>query len=212
MKKRILCFGDSNTWGAIPNTPERYGEHVRWTSVLQDTLGSNYIVIEEGYNGRTTVHDDPIEGKLSGLTYFKPCLESQLPLDLILIMLGTNDLKERFHVNPRDIADGLHRYAEVLQNAPIIGSKPEILIVSPILMSLSYQENPVLHDMFGENAVEKSLKFAEAYKDVANDIGAHYFNAAEHAAPSSKDGLHMEPESHERLGKALALKIRQIIG
>ena len=92
MQKRILCYGDSNTWGAIPNESERYPDDVRWTGVLQNELGSGYKIIEEGYNGRTTVHDDPIEGKLSGVTYFKPCMESQLPLDLIIIMVMTCSL------------------------------------------------------------------------------------------------------------------------
>lgn len=212
MQKRILCFGDSNTWGAIPNESERYPDDVRWTGVLQNELGSGYKIIEEGYNGRTTVHDDPIEGRLSGITYFKPCMESQLPLDLIIIMLGTNDLKTRFNVNPKAIASGLHRYKDILNNAPEVGTKPQVLVVAPILMDPSYKNHAVFHDMFGENAVERSQGFADAYKEVADEIGAHYFNAAEYAKASVKDGLHMEPDSHERLGKALAEKVREILG
>ena len=91
MKKRILCFGDSNTWGYNGENGERFDEYIRWTGRLQRLLGSEYTVIEEGQNGRTTVWDDPIENRLAGLTYLWPCMESQSPFDLIIIMLGTND-------------------------------------------------------------------------------------------------------------------------
>ena len=85
-------------------------------------------------------------------------------------------------------------------------------MVAPILMDPSYKDHVIFHDMFGEDAVERSLGFAEAYKEVADAIGAHYFNAADYAKASVKDGLHMEPDSHERLGIALAEKVRDILG
>ncbi len=106
--KKILCYGDSNTWGHIPVTGGRYGDDVRWTGVLQAALGEGYRVIEEGLNGRTTVHDDPIEGVYkNGKHYLIPCLESHRPLDLVIMMLGTNDLKMRFSLPPSDIARGV---------------------------------------------------------------------------------------------------------
>ena len=92
MKKRVLCYGDSNTWGYIAGKGERYPEDVRWTGILQSLLGDSYTVIEEAQNGRTTVWDDPIECRLSGLTYFYPCIESQSPLDLIIIAVMTSSL------------------------------------------------------------------------------------------------------------------------
>ena len=94
--RRILCFGDSNTWGYDPATGERFDEQTRWTGVLQAALGGDYTVIEEGLNGRTTVWDDPIEGHKNGHEYLVPCLETHRPLDLVVLMLGTNDLKRRF--------------------------------------------------------------------------------------------------------------------
>ena len=212
MKKRILCYGDSNTWGAIPNETERYPDDVRWTGVLQHTLGADYGIIEEGYNGRTTVHDDPIEGRLSGTTYFKTCLESQQPLDLIILMLGTNDLKTRFNVNPKSIAYGLDRYVDILKSAPKVGPKPKLLIVSPILVDPAYKEHALFHDMFGETAHERSLGLADAYREIADADGVYYFNAAAHAKASVKDGVHMEPEGHAVLGRALAEKVREILG
>ena len=152
MKKRILCFGDSNTWGAIPQESNRYPENIRWTGVLQNELGENYQIIEEGYNGRTTVFDDVIEWRLSGLKYFMPCCSSQSPLDLIILMLGTNDLKTRFGVDARSIAYGLQRYLDILSITPMDGNKPKVLIVSPILIDPTYKNDLLFYDIFGENA------------------------------------------------------------
>ncbi|GAA0799512.1 hypothetical protein DWX43_13810 [Clostridium sp. AF19-22AC] len=211
MKKRILCFGDSNTWGAIPGDSARHPQDVRWTGVLQRELGEDYQVIEEGYNGRTSVHDDVVEGRLAGITYFAPCCDSQSPLDLIILMLGTNDLKARFAVNPETIAFGFGRYLDVLKTVPMDGKKPEVLLVSPILINPAYRDNVLFYDMFGDGAYERSLGFAKAYKAFAEANGLHYMDAAQYGEASTKDGVHMEPQYHERLGKAFAEKVREVL-
>lgn len=211
MKKRVLCFGDSNTWGANPQDGTRYPQNVRWTGVLQQELGEEYQVIEEGYNGRTSVHDDVVEGRLAGVTYFYPCCDSQSPLDLIIIMLGTNDLKARFGVNPETIAYGFGRYLDVLKTVPMAGNKPKILLVSPILIHPAYKDNVLFHDMFGEKAHERSLKLAEAYEAFAKANDIYYMNAAQYGEASVIDGVHMEPESHARLGRAFADKVKEIL-
>ena len=107
MGKRILCIGDSNTWGYIPGSGERYEKNVRWTGKLAQTLGENYEVIEEGMNGRTTAFTDKIEPGTAALDYLYPCLISQFPLDYIIVMLGTNDTKTRYGVNTVEIGYGL---------------------------------------------------------------------------------------------------------
>ena len=91
-KFQILCYGDSNTWGCNPADGTRYPADVRWTGVLADSLGEEYHIIEEGLNGRTSVYEDPVEDILSGIAYFKPCLASHMPLDCVVVMLGTNDI------------------------------------------------------------------------------------------------------------------------
>ncbi|MGA2640810.1 MAG: GDSL-type esterase/lipase family protein, partial [Spirochaetia bacterium] len=105
--REILCFGDSNTWGYDPVTQGRFPGDVRWTGVLQAALGPGFRVIEEGLNGRTTVWEDPVEGDKMGKRHLPPCLESQAPLDLVVLMLGTNDTKERYSAPPADIAAGV---------------------------------------------------------------------------------------------------------
>ncbi len=104
--KTILCYGDSNTHGFNPATQGRFSLSERWTGVLMRELGSDYHVIEEGLGGRTTVWDDPIMESRNGRDYLLPCLWSHKPLDLVIIMLGTNDLKDRFSLTPFDIAAG----------------------------------------------------------------------------------------------------------
>ena len=212
MKKRIMCFGDSNTWGANPSDGTRYPDDVRWTGVLQNELGEGYTVIEEGYNGRVSVFDDVLEGRLSGVKYFAPCCDSQSPLDLIIIMLGTNDLKARFGVSPRTIAFGFNRYLDALTITPMAGEKPKVLLTSPILIDAAYKNHPLFYDMFGEDAVEKSEQLAVAYKEVADANGWEFFNAADYGKASVTDGVHMEPEYHEKLGKAFAKKVKEILG
>ena len=212
MKKRILCFGDSNTWGAIPTEPGRYADDVRWTGVLQRELGDDYQVIEEGHNGRTTVFDDVIEGRLSGVKYFYPCVDSQSPLDLVIIMLGTNDLKPRFGVEARSIANALKNYLNVLKVVPMAGNPPKVLLAAPILVDPAYREEPFMHGIFGEDADERSKGFAEAYEEMAKEEGIAFINAAQYAKASKRDGIHMEAEEHAKLGKAFAEKVKEILG
>lgn len=212
MKKRILCFGDSNTWGAVPAEGTRHLDDVRWTGILAAELGNEYQVIEEGYNGRTTVHDDPVENRLSGIAYFEACLDSQSPLDLIILMLGTNDLKARFGVDPYTIAFGFGRYLNAVKTVPMAGNRPEVLLAAPLLIDPSYKDVPLFLDMFGEGAVERSEKFAEAYEAFAKENGVHFIDASKYGKASVRDGVHMEAEYHEKLGKAFAEKVKEILG
>src|SRR3989338_4272861 len=116
--KKIICYGDSNTWGCIPDSVERYSVGVRWTGLLQKMLGEDYEVIEEGLNGRTTVLDDPQVERIgkNGKTYLLPCLESQNPLDMVVVMLGTNDTKAKFNRTPQQIAEGLEELIRIIKD------------------------------------------------------------------------------------------------
>lgn len=131
--RRILCYGDSNTWGYDAAADDRFPEEVRWTGVLQQLLGEGFRVIEEGQPGRTTVWDDPIEEHRNGKTALYSVLESQSPVDLVVLMLGTNDLKPRFSLNAFDIAAGLERLVRIIQtHLPTAQRRPpEILLVCP---------------------------------------------------------------------------------
>lgn len=211
MEKRILCYGDSNTWGAIPLEDGRYPKHIRFTGVLQNELGREYEIIEEGYNGRTTVFEDSIENRLSGIRYFGPCCASQSPLDLIVLMLGTNDLKLQFGVNAGTIAFGLQRYLDVLDITAMAGPKPQLLLVSPVLIDPSYRKHPLHYALFGEEGTERSKELSHFYEAFARKAGIFFLDAALYGKASELDGLHMDPDSHAKLGKAIAGKIKEIL-
>ncbi len=205
--KTILCYGDSNTWGFNPATGMRYPRSERWTGVLAQELGEEYYVVEEGLNGRTTVWDDPIEGYKNGKEYLIPCLESHYPIDLVAILLGTNDLKMRFSVSAYDIAASAGVLVDIVQKSatgPNDGA-PQVLLMSPPVVGTlgDYAE------MF-QDAQTKSGKFAKYYQQVADEYRCHFLDAATIVVSSNLDGIHWEASEHRKLGHAVAARVREI--
>lgn len=203
----LLCYGDSNTWGCIPGTDRRYPKTVRWPGILEDDLGEEYLVIEEGLNGRTTVWEDPIEGHKSGKNYLKPCLESHKPLDLVIIMLGTNDLKGRFSVPACDVAEGAGTLAEIVfkSGAGRNNESPDVLLIAP----------PPIGDLgvfapWYEGAKQKSKKLGDEFARVSEERGCFLVNAADHIESSDVDGVHLDETQHKKLGLAVAETVRNI--
>ncbi|WP_428374559.1 SGNH/GDSL hydrolase family protein [Lichenicoccus sp.] len=207
--RTILCYGDSNTHGTKPlHTPGlfgRYGETERWPGRLRASLGERWRVIEEGLPGRTTLHDDPIEGRhRNGLRTLRACLESHLPLDLVVIMLGTNDLKARFAMTPEDIAASVGvLLAEVrVGTAGQDGQGPLLLVVSPVPI----KETGCLGAMFSGGAA-KSRRLAPLTRTIAERCGADFLDAGAIAQVSAVDGIHFEADQHAALAAALASRI-----
>ncbi len=208
--RTILCYGDSNTWGSDPRTGERFPEEVRWPGVLRRSIGAGYEVIEEGLPGRTTVWEDPIEGShKDGRAYLFPCLESHRPLDLVTLMLGTNDLKERFSVSASDIAQSAASLAEIVLRSGCgsDGGAPQVLLISPppVGKLTDYAE------MF-EGAEEKSREFAGHYRRFAEQSGCGFLDASEVMVSSDIDGIHFEAGEHRKLGEAVAVRIEEMLG
>ena len=207
--KRILCYGDSNTWGWSPITKERYDDQTRWTRVLARALGAEYEVIEEGLNGRTTVWDDPIEGyNRNGYNYLLPCLETHCPLDLVTIMLGTNDLKKRFSLTASDIALGAGVLVKAVQQSTA-GRKakaPPVLLMAPPPVGRLTE----FAEEF-EEATEKSKKLGDRYRQVVQELGCAYLDTSTLIVSSDVDGIHFEPEEHAKLGHALAGIIPELL-
>lgn len=206
MKKHIVCFGDSNTHGYKASNNGRYDENERWTSLLQKRLGENYLVLEEGLSGRTTCFDDPIHEGLSGLDYIYPCLMSHEPVDLLIIMLGTNDTKERFGVSPACIGLGLKRLiAKAVSTADAwTDGEPHILVIAPKSIDREYEDTPVALTM-GRGCAEKSEGLAEEYKKIADLMGCAYFDANTVVTENNHfDYMHLTEEGHVQLSEALA--------
>jgi len=209
--RSVLCFGDSNTHGQIPGgTPlDRFPWPKRWPGVLQAALGDEWRVIEEGLSGRTTIRDDPVEGEFkNGRRYLTPCMQSHTPLDLIIIMLGTNDLKRRFHQPPSEVAMGIGCLVyDIKELSPgPLGKVPEIMIVSP---------PPMLDDLkeWGSifaGAPEKSRDLALAFEVMADSLEVHFFDAGSVCNCDPADGFHFGAKANANLGAALAEEIRAI--
>lgn len=220
-RKDILCYGDSNTWGSIPRWQEstvpskRYDENTRWTKVAQKCLGEDYLLIEEGLGCRTTVYGEGEDAWKNGKTYLKPCLMTHRQLDMVILMLGTNDLSLPFKMEPEHLGDGISQLIEIIQGLPNCGKNyeaPKILLISPAEIKKSDPNGRVLvYPKFYEDWGRKlSLTFPEVYSRIAEKYGCYFLDAALYAKPSDADGIHFTPESHMSLGKAVADKVREI--
>ena len=206
MKKHIVCFGDSNTHGYCAETGGRFDEESRWTSLLQAYLGDGYLILEEGLSGRTTCFDDPIHEGLSGLDYIYPCLMTHEPVDLLIIMLGTNDTKERFGVSPACIGLGLKRLiAKAKATECWSGGVPNILVVTPQNIGREYIDTACGATM-GKGCAQKSEMLADQFRLIADSMGCSYLDANKlvTAGPNQVDFMHLSEAGHGQLAAGLA--------
>lgn len=213
MKRRILCFGDSNTHGTNPSGA-RFDEGVRWPALMQSLLGDGFCTIEEGFGGRTIAFDDPVEGGYkSAMQYLPPCLMSHDPLDLIVLMLGTNDTKQRFSMSASAIAQALahlvrlcHAYG---QNAR--GEASRVLIVAPPPLSARVLATR-MRGAFDERSIEVSAELAEEFERIARLMRCGFLDAARHCRVSDEDGVHLAADGHRALARAVAQAVRSLLG
>lgn len=213
--KHILCYGDSNTYGFNPENHERYDYNERWTGILQNLLGSDYRIIEEGLNSRTTVLDDPYDILKNGKTYLTPCIKSHYPLDLVIIMLGSNDMKERYHVPACDIAKGAGILAKMVLNITAEENPKKIpakiLLVSPTHIGKTITESECGEGFGYMRSYELSRKLAPKYEEIARNLGIEFMEAALITEPSEIDALHLSREGHKLLGEAFAKRCLEIL-
>lgn len=213
--KTVLCFGDSNTWGYDPASsalplPRRHAADKRWTGILARELGEDWRVIEEGLNGRTTVHEDPLVSGRNGRVALEICLESHKPVDLVVIMLGTNDLKTIFNVPPGEIAAGVGVLAKMVLSSvagPNDGPPKLLLVCPPPIGDLS--KLPDLSEKF-VNAQAKSLALPRHYLALADLLGCSYLDTQDFAIPCTADAIHLEASEHAKIGGAIASRIREL--
>lgn len=221
-KIQILCYGDSNTYGTIPQSSQpsilynRYPEDIRWPCRLQRLLGDRFEIIEEGLGGRTTIYEaqlEPFCRYANGLKYIPGVLMTHAPVDLVVVMLGTNDLHA---INPPDESNlgvGIEKIVDEIRSIPQAGrnnTPPSILIVSPIHFRQSQYRPETFEKFRGMYGVRLSHMFSEVYEEIAKRKGCFFLDASLCANPSEIDGVHFTESGHITLADALNKKIGEI--
>ncbi len=217
--KRVMAFGDSITWGWVPvaqGVPsDRYPAAVRWPGAAQAALGGDYLVVEEGLNARTTDAADPTLPKitgagLNGSAYLPAALASQEPLDVVVIMLGTNDLKAQFARTSGRIAQGADRLVRIVKGinggVGTTYQSPKVLLVAPPPLgdNMAFFKKPFA------GGLAKSQQLAKQYAAVAAREGVGFLDAGSVIKTDGVDGLHLSGDAEQALGKAIAQKVSEM--
>ncbi len=211
MLKTVLCYGDSNTWGYIVGTGKRYPRNIRWPGVLADVLSDEIEVIEEGLPGRTTVWDEPFREGRNGKVFLPTLLESHSPVELLVIMLGTNDMKHIYSSTAHYAATGIRELINILKKPTLsaYNKPPEVLIISPPIIEWSSDDIKL---EFHPDIAEESRKFAKSYHDVAKECSCFFLDSSKVVGNSFADGVHLGEKEHLKLGLAVSERVREILG
>jgi len=205
---RILCIGDSNTWGYNPENGLRHTK--RWTRILQELLPDDEI-IEEGLNGRTFVFEDPVCKERCGIDALSMLLMTHQPIDLVIVMLGTNDLKTMFHAKAKTIAKGARSFIRIIKNPYLYKYPvPQILMISPIFLHDEIAEREGICGDFDHESLLQSHHLGEEIEKICKEYEVHYLNAANYAKASPVDCIHMNEENHQKLASAIYNKIQKL--
>ncbi|AZO75512.1 MULTISPECIES: SGNH/GDSL hydrolase family protein [unclassified Mesorhizobium] len=209
--KTILCYGDSLTWGYDAAGLGRHAIEDRWPSVLEEALGDGIEVVAEGLNGRTTAFDDYLAGAdRNGARTLPTILTTHAPLDLVIFMLGANDMKPWIHGNPVAAKQGVQRLIDIVRghDYPFGWPAPQILVVAP--PAVTRTDNAEFKEMFagGDDA---SKRLAPQYSALADEAGCGFFDAGSVATTTPLDGVHLDAENTRRIGQALAPLVRVML-
>ncbi len=206
----VVCYGDSNTYGFDQATYGRFPKHIRWPGVVAAELAGLAEIVEEGLGGRTTIWDDPYETGRNGRTYLLPCLRSHAPVDVLVLMLGTNDTKTIFGRSAAEIAAGVDALVAMTLGSGTgpAGAAPQVLLVAPPCPGEMTDRSEVWG--FGESRAKGELMPA-LYRTVAAMNGIAFLDAAAHVGVDPADGVHLTPEGHGVLGRAVAEAVRALL-
>ena len=199
--KRVLCYGDSNTWGCSPRDGSRFDENTRWPMVMASILGKDFIIIEDGLNGRTVLNLSPADMDANGIAHINAVIEVYLPLEIAIICLGTNDVFIGDEVPARIITEGMSEIIDVIRNGHVMRNLkiPEIIITAPPSYNTAVEGSG-----FYQLQINKLMSLPEFYSDLAAQKNCLFFNAGEHVKGSHIDGSHLEADSHLILGRKMA--------
>jgi lysophospholipase L1-like esterase len=205
--KTVLCFGDSNTWGYVPGSEgERWPREVRWPTRLARALGDEWEVIAEGLNGRTATLDSPVAEGRNGLTYLTPCLHSHMPIDIVVIYLGTNDTGDRYSLPAETVAYAVGRLVRVVRTSEAgpNGSAPQVLVVCPPPFGQLDPEGSFA------NAGAKSRQLGRWFADVCRELECELLDLDRIAAYSDLDGIHLEADGQAAVAAAVEERLRRM--
>ncbi len=206
----VLCYGDSNTWGCIPNAQpdapaRRYGRDVRWPGIVAELLGPDYLIHENGLCGRTTAYDDPVQGAhLNGRPHLPVALGVSAPVDLVIFMLGTNDLKTRFNATAGQIANNVGTLVEMARGC----DRPDLpmLVICPPKVTAIQRTG-----WHFAGAPERSQQLPQAFARMAVEKNVPWLDAGDFIVASNVDGIHLEAGAHRLLGEVVADKVRSLL-
>jgi len=208
MEKRIMVYGDSNSWGYMPNLNKRFDKWTRWPAVMATELGEEYYVAEENVNGRTTCFDDAVNDNRNGRKNLSYCLDTQKPLDLVIIMLGNNDVRSFYNADAKYIARCMQSLVEKV-NLEMPAAK--VLVIAPPHLKMSVLTG-ILGHYYTEADVVKSRELAAEYASMCKAKGALFFDAQTVIECCDEDGIHITGENHRKLGKHMAGLVKEILG
>lgn len=209
---KILCYGDSNTWGHDPQSGNRFDETIRWTKLLQQMHPQDEI-IEHGLCGRCAAFMDSVKPYRHGISSLRETLEIYQPLDVVILMLGTNDLKACFSPNAVAISKGIKEMVQIILNKANYNEHmnvPKILIIAPIHIGEGYQKIPRTTEQFNQNSYETAKKLSIYYEEIAKQYHCAFLDAALYAKASTIDAIHMDARNHQKLAQAIHSKLSDL--
>ncbi|MCF6362802.1 MAG: SGNH/GDSL hydrolase family protein [Gammaproteobacteria bacterium] len=211
--KQILVYSDSLTWGIIPLTRKRLSFDDRWPGVMENALDKNtksVRVIENCLNGRRTVWDDPFKPGRNSLQDIEQVIEMHSPLDLVILMLGTNDFQSMHPHNAWHASQGIRSLITAIRKAPIGPGMPcpEILLIAP--PPIQAPKGPIAEKFLGGE--HKCLGLAGEYALAAKENDCFFLDAAQITSASQVDGIHLDKGQHYIFGRAMATKVKEIAG
>ena len=211
--KTVLAFGDSLTWGSDPATGGRHPEALRWPNVLEAALEGRARVIADGLRGRTTAYDEHLaDCDRNGARILPTVLYTHAPVDLVVIMLGSNDMKPHIAGTAVAALQGMRRLVTIVKNhvPGIEGARaPDVLIVAP--PPLCETADAEFAAMFA-SGVEQSRMLASLYRDLADESGCGFFDAGSVAKTTPADGVHLDAENTRVIGRALVPMATMLLG
>jgi len=199
--KKILCYGDSNTWGCSPVDSSRFNDKTRWPMVMSLLLGKDYSIIEEGLNGRTVLNLSPVNKAANGIEWINSEIINYVPLDIAIISLGLNDVFIAEETPLQEITNGIEQIIYIIRKSHAAGGFliPEIIIMTP-----PEYNGEVDGSFFFELQINKLKELPETYKQISQKNNCLFFNSSSFVRGSIIDGSHLDSESHILLGTKMA--------